>query len=260
MLLNGFKVQFFGCSNLTTVHPNAFKSLSNVLVSLSIQSSSLTNSVPPEPEIFQTIKSLPALLSLDLQSNKFTSIPGHSFGPENQGLLSIDFTSNPITRINTKAFLNLPNLEHIRFYNNRIDTIEDYAFETKISEDKSKTLSIMLSSEREWIGTRPEAFQPLSLAGINRPCSINVGGPLMKTLNKEAFETYLKDVDHNINWYNVYGNVTCDCKMFWLWKGRERYRKQFGGVIVHEHRRLWCDNFRDKQIWDLNKEDFGNCE
>lgn len=104
-----------GCSNLTAVHPNAFKSLSNALVSLSIQSTNLTNSVPPEPEIFQIIKSLPILQSLVLSANKFTFIPGHAFGPENRGLLSIDFTSNPITRINTHAFLNLPNLEHIGF-------------------------------------------------------------------------------------------------------------------------------------------------
>lgn len=166
-------------------------------------------------------------------------------------MVSIRLGANQIESVGSYSIYDLPNLSHLSLSYNPIQHIKEFAFATSNS---SSHLEIYLQGL-----ITSASFQPLSLAGINRPTTLNLGGPNLKTLNKEAFSQYfLKHPQHKVYWYSSHGGLTCDCDMYWLWAKRDIFREHFNNYPTIDEP-LYCEGFDNTVIWDMKKEDFGDC-
>lgn len=166
--------------------------------------------------------------------------------------LYIDLSSNQITTIPSYAFYNFTSFHVFTINNNPIKKIKNFAFASKHDLD----LSVDLHNNIGRYDFNTDVFEPLSLAGIDRPAQLNLRSKSLKTLKQEVFSLYfLWHSQHNIAWFN--DGITCDCSMFWLKARKELFRRQFD--VTYEKTELYCDGFNKTEIWDMNDEDFGNC-
>lgn len=124
-----------------------------------------------------------------------------------------------------------------------------FAFEKSLQE-----IEIVLSGNK---GAFSEAFTPLSLAGINRPAKLELESPNFKTFNEEAFTLYFVQHPKHVIFFVPFRQISCDCNNLWLWRNKDKYRKRF--LKYEDKETMLCDNYKNKLIWDLNEDDFGNC-
>lgn len=99
------------------------------------------------------------------------------------------------------------------------------------------------------------AFEPLSLAGIDRPSELVLGGPDLNGLPEEALTVYFTShQQHFVKWNDKYGGIDCDCSVKWLISRQNRavFKSRFVGKPV------FCKNFK-KNLWQLIEEDFVDC-
>lgn len=238
------------------IDSNAFKSLDGTLKHLYLEECKLSQN--GGLEVIKEIKHLPHLQTIWLPYNHMTTLPSNLFEDiecKQMQLKWLIFQQNQITKVETRAVFGLNNLQILNLEDNPIQKIEKFAFAT---EESNHDLLIYFFGN---LGAHSSAFGPLSLAGIRRPAYLLMGSPNFKTLNEASFTLYFEQhSQHYIYWENVYGNLTCNCEALWLWDKKEQYRSRFKDKYTGKESAVSCENYQNKLLWDLNREDFGNCD
>lgn len=187
---------------------------------------------------------------MNLFNSFLPSIPSDAFDGL-QSLVIADLGRNYFTVLEANLFKELEDLRLIYLDMSPIAKVKNFALATPTTVND---IEIVFSSGAQ-DGINWDAFEPLALAGINRPATIAVGGFGFTKLKKEAFSHFLTShPEHVIRILLPFENITCDCDWLWIWKERSKFKERFQGDV------LWCDGFVDVEIWDMKDDDFGECK
>ena len=121
------------CSNLTSIHKNAFTTTQLITTELVIENNpKLYQS--DDNSLFESISKFIALILLTLKNNNITHIPDNAFKPLNgyqNNLIYLHFSGLSIQSIGSRPFYYLKSLTYIDFANTSISYIPENALSIK---------------------------------------------------------------------------------------------------------------------------------
>lgn len=242
-----FRNLFFSrCYSLTEIDKFAFISMQDTLQFLTIEDLvNLNNS----EFIFDIISTLPNMERF-WTTCTIDHIPDRAFknvlGQQSK-LDFVGFDWCTMESVGSYAFYNLPNLNEIWLAQGKVKKVKPFAFAIPKSD---KMLKIFMFRYAPSGPVNPK-FEPLALAGINRPATIIIDSP--KSLTKEAFsDFFLEHESHFVQWKD-YGDMVCECSLLWLNQNADLFMERFTGDP------LMCQG-KNQTVWDLRAEEFGECK
>jgi hypothetical protein len=138
----------------------------------------------------------------------------------------------------------LNNLHDLSFGYHTIDLISKNAFDFELASNQ--TLRIYLHENN----LNDTSFQNGLFAKTKRPLYIYLRNNKLTYLEENSFGVFLRN--HNKNVINLeLKQIVCDCRMFWLFKGRNDFSKR----VMN----LDCNNY-GIDFWELTQKHFEDCK
>lgn len=235
-----------------SIHPNAFGATSEKVAKLSILNANKLNGTK---EVFEAIRTLTNLKTLYLRVSNINTIPTGAFSRK-QYLKSILISGNSEspqsanTILQNNAFSNVRRmqLEDLSLTGLKINYIPEFAFALNASTGSINTLVISLVGN-ELNGT---SFHPRALLHTDDKVRLMLDRNHGITyLDEKVFRPFL---DKRYTYIAVnHCHFKCDCKMYWLWKGRSE--KNYLRRVTNPA----CTDLGGRSLWYLPESHFRNC-
>ena len=205
------KIEIIWCSNLTTIHRNAFSSSELVVKNITISYNTFLKDI----SIYDVLNRLLNVEEINLYSNNFHEIPSNAF----KALKSLKTLrlSESFAKLGTKAFAQLNNLTKIEFFYLRsFEHIPDFAFEFEQPSDQ--TLNITFGDS---VAISSSIFSAKTFVNIRRPTRLTFfnyyNGPQRITyLDEKVFLPFLLENSKNVVEL-ITEELNCnDCRNYWM--------------------------------------------
>jgi hypothetical protein len=261
---NFVKIKFISC--------NAFKGIAHRIRNFIVRSDYLKNDI----ELFGAITSMTNLETLGLES-RFSILPRNAFKTPKSCYPLIDCVQRKLRsirfrigvnsslifleEIESNVFYDLPNLQLINLHSQDIYYVYKNAFAFRDNSDKVLQIAFISGWNKNFKG---EGFEIGAFENIKRPVILNfTDNHMMKHLDEAVFRPFL-DADER-NQILIDTPLVCDCKMYWLFKDRNKYQNRFIRFIYLDNApkilfsyTLMCVA-RTKDFWSRTEDDFKAC-
>jgi len=138
----------------------------------------------------------------------------------------------------------LNNLHDLSFGYHSIDFISKNAFDFELASNQ--TLRIYLHEKN----LNDTSFENGLFANTKRPLYIYLRNNKLTYLDEKIFGVFLRNDNKNVINLEL-KQIVCDCRMFWLFKGRNDFSKR----VMN----LKCNNY-GVDFWELTQKDFEDCK
>jgi hypothetical protein len=260
-------------ANISHISSDAFRGISHRVKSISIRSEYLKD----ERNLFNALRQLPVVESITVEGLGIQRVPENAFRtPEScypltdcvqNKLKSISFRIGIhkslifLQEIESYAFYDLPNLISLNFDSHDINYIHENAFTFRYKSNEILTINLTLQWDKN---LSPDSFDLKAFEQINRPIFLNLyGNRFLTYLPEQVFRPLLEA--NSQNRIRLGMKMDCDCNMYWLFKGKQNYEKQFI-VWSYDDMPQNNGNFTIQcsegivNFWDRNDHDFKECE
>lgn len=191
----------------------------------------------------KAFKSLPSLQELDLGSNQITVITRDSFHGLRK-LQRLDLRNNKIAMLGDRLFAEMQELTELELDQNQIKYISNRAF------DNMYNLRKLHLSENHL-----EMLEPDFLAGAPGVHFLDLRDNLLKLMTFDNIKPIVTNLyDLNSYFYLDGNNLTCDCKLAWIWGLRNETKNTKLRDALEE---LTCFLESNNATQKINSEDLG---
>lgn len=239
-LFNGLKFGIIFIENalsLRKISSNAFESSNNSTKTFFLRYSPVEY-IANDYNIYEALNSMINLEKISLIHTNITVLPDNAFHSTNGSTLNnlaLIYIVGSLQTIGNNAFQELNNLETIDFFNSSFNFIPENAFQFTRSSNKS--LFIGLGNNKN---LNESSFDSKPFSSFKRRFIIELfDDKNIKYLKENIFGPVLINENELL-----VKNITfwCDCRMFWIFKNREKFMKQMTDVLCIDGKSIMHSN------------------